>query len=132
MGVTTGLPSMGPLSICIYYFTMASTALSTNLFIYDFSDICVNMMFVATLMNESVSYFESCYLIKKFLTCIPYHKKTLPIGLFLLRRSTFLVYFQRYSRLQRLYLMGTSRLPHLFPAQISLLLETSKHLPLYL
>ena len=108
MGVTTGLSSMGPLSSYIYYFTMAATPLSPNFFLSDFADICVNMTFVATLMNESVLYFEYCYLIKiVFLTFMSSHQKTLPIGLFLRRRSPFWVYFQRSSRLHRLSLLGT-------------------------
>ena len=58
MGVKNGFPSMGPLSICIYYFTMAVTAFSTNFFIPAFSDISVNMTFVANFMNEYVSSFD--------------------------------------------------------------------------
>ena len=66
MGVKTGFPSMGPLSIYLYYFTIVATTFSPNLFIPDFSDICVNMMFVATFINESVSFFDSCHLTKKY------------------------------------------------------------------
>ena len=65
MRATTGFPSMETLYICIYSSTMASTALHPNLFIPAFAEICVNIAFVATFMNEYISYFESFSLIKK-------------------------------------------------------------------
>ena len=91
MEVTTGLPSMVPLYILLYYFTMTTSSFSPNFFIPSFTEICVNIKFVAIFMNESVSYFDYFYLIKIFLTCMSSHKNTLPIGLFLRRISTFLV-----------------------------------------
>ena len=45
MGVTTGFPSMGPLYICLYYFTIAATSFSPNLLIPVLAYICVNMAF---------------------------------------------------------------------------------------
>ena len=64
MEVNTKLTSMGPLSICLYYFTLATIALYPNLFIPAFEYIFVNMTSVDTFMNESIQYFDSFYLIK--------------------------------------------------------------------
>ena len=65
MGVTYCFPSVVPLSVCLYSFTMANTAFYPNFFIPAFADICVNMKSVATFMNEPVSHFDTYYLIKK-------------------------------------------------------------------
>ena len=133
MRATTGFPSMETLYICIYSSTMASTALHPNLFIPAFAEICVNIAFVATFMNEYISYFESCSLIKKvFLTCMTSHQKKLPISIFMPWRSPLLVYFQCSSKLHRIYILGTSRLTYWCPARILLLLEISQPLPIFL
>ena len=63
MGVTTGFHSMGPLYICQNCFTISTTAFSPNKFIPAFSDICVNILFVATFINESVLSVDYCSLI---------------------------------------------------------------------
>ena len=50
----------------------------------------MNMTFVPILINESVSYFDSCSLVKIiFLTCVSSHKKTSPIVIFLCWRYPF-------------------------------------------
>ena len=67
MGATTGFPSIVLLYIFLNYFTMDATYFSTNFYIPAFADICMNMMFVDNFTNESVSYFESCPLIKNYL-----------------------------------------------------------------
>ena len=64
MVVATGFPSMGPLSISIYYFTIATTKSPQNLFIPAFADICMNMTLFATIINESVSSFYYFSIIK--------------------------------------------------------------------
>ena len=63
MGVMTGFPAMGPLSICLNYFTIADTAFYPKILMLEFSDIWVNMTFVATFINEYVSSFDYFYLI---------------------------------------------------------------------
>ena len=68
MGLTTGFPYMGPLSIFLYHFTMAAIAFSQKTIIPAFADIFVNMTFFDILMNESVSYFDSYSFIKKYFT----------------------------------------------------------------
>ena len=60
------------------------------------------------------------------------HQNKSPISLFLYRRSTFLVYFQRSSILHHLSLLVTSWLPHWCPAWILLLLGKYKPLSLHL
>ena len=87
------------------------------------------MTSVDTFMNESVSYFDSCSLIFFSPNCMYYHQTTLTIGLFLRHKSPFLVYFTRYSRIHRLYLLGTYQLNHWHPAWILLFLETFQTLP---
>ena len=131
MGVSTGLPFMVPFYIFLYSFTMAVTAFFPNFFIPTFAEIFVDMTSVATLMNESVSYFDSFSPIKiGSLNCMSYHRKTLPIGVFLRRCSPSLVYFLCSSILHRLSLLGIYQWPHCCPAWIFLLLGKYRPLPL--
>ena len=61
-----------------------------------------------------------------------FHQKTLPVGIFQRRHSPFLVYFQSSSILHRIYLVVTYWYPYWCPEWISLLMETSQHLLLFL
>ena len=56
-------PTMGTLSICLYYFTMAATAFYPNFVIPAFSETFVNMTSVATFIIEYVSSIDSSSLI---------------------------------------------------------------------
>ena len=49
---------------------MADTASSPSFFILAFAEIYANITFVYNFMNESVSSFESCSLIKIFSCCV--------------------------------------------------------------
>ena len=75
MGGDNWPPFHEPLVNFLYFFNMAATAFYANLFIPAFLGICVNMEFVATFMNESVSYFDSCYLIKNIFHTFLYPNK---------------------------------------------------------
>ena len=57
---------MGHLSISLNHFIMADTDFSPFLKMPDFVDIWVNMQFVANLIRESVSSFDSYNLTKIF------------------------------------------------------------------
>ena len=51
MPVSTSFPYMGPLYVCLNYFTVDDTAFSPNFLIIAIEDICANMTFVATFKN---------------------------------------------------------------------------------
>ena len=83
-------------------------------------------------MNYSVSFLTLVPSYKNpRLVCLPI-KEILPIGLFLSRCSSFLVYFPRSPRLHCLSLMETYQLPHWCTEWILLLVGTYELLPLCL
>ena len=116
MGLTTGFPFMGQLSICLYCFIICATSFYPNFLIPAFADICVNMAFVATFINESISYFDYLSLINiLFLTYRSYHQTTSLNGICLIQCSLFLACIVRFSKLHRLLLLETSQSRHLNP-----------------
>ena len=68
IGVSTGFPVMGPLSIFLNYFIIADINFYPNFLVPAFSDIWVNMTFFAIFIKGSVIYFYSCSLMKN---CFP-------------------------------------------------------------
>ena len=131
MRLTTGFPSMVPLSFCLYYLTIAATAFPPNCFIPYFADIFGSMTIGAIFVNECISSFESCSVIYIFLDLYVFSSKYIINWSIPAPEFSFLEKFQHSWILHQLSIMGTYLLSNWFPKWFTLLLGSSQHIPLH-